>query len=80
MAVNDDDIDFIEDDSRKWFRKEDNSGLHERHIMVSLAILQELKTMNAHFNDLSKRMDALEERMDPHVRKDKPSLKLDKGP
>ena len=78
MAVNDDDIDFIERDSRKWFRTEDNSGLHERHIMVSLAILEELKTLNANFDDLSRRMDALEEHMDPKVRKSKPDIKLGK--
>lgn len=64
MAVEDKRLREIEKISKNAYSKMVVSAGSDRNVMVSLAILQELKKMNENFNKVSERLDRLEQLSD----------------
>lgn len=76
MAVNDDDLRYIEKHVKKWMRYDGGGGDPERNTAVNLAILQELKALRESFETVADRLEHIERHLDPEIKKKKSGLKL----
>ncbi len=76
MAINDDDLEYIERHVKDWMRSSGSGGDPERNTAVNLAILQELKALRESFETVADRLERIESHLDPEIKKKKSGLKL----